>query len=93
MKVVQEAFTIIPDATLHEVSVVLAGMRISFNSDETRRLVTELSKALQALGSAEARKGMGLSETAAESEMRDITAELRAAKDDSKRIQSIPRAG
>ncbi|HZS83056.1 MAG TPA: hypothetical protein VFA50_09290 [Stellaceae bacterium] len=93
MKVLQETFTVLPDPALHEVSVLLAGMRISFTVDETRRLASDLSKALQALNAAEARKSNGLGEIVSESEARDLGAELRAAKDEMKRVPSLPRVG
>ena len=93
MKVLQESFTVVPDATLHEVSVLLAGMRITFNTEETRRLTSELSKALQSLGSIDTRKVTGLSDMTGDGDTRDLGAELRAAKEEMKRVSAIPRAG
>jgi hypothetical protein len=50
MRVTQEAFTVLPDTTLREVSVLLAGMRITFTTEEARRLVNAMVKGLETLG-------------------------------------------
>jgi hypothetical protein len=92
MKVVQESFTVVPDAAAHEVAILLAGMRITFGVDEARRLAADLSKALLALGG-EGRKANGANGIVAPVESRDIGAELRSAADEMKRVPSLPRAG
>jgi len=82
MKFIQEPFTVLPDVNQREIAVLVAGMRISFTVDEARRLTTELSKVLPAIGG-EGRKtthgtGSGLSD--------NVLTELRTAKDDLKTV-------
>jgi hypothetical protein len=89
MRVTQEAFTVMPDATLREVSVLLAGMRITLTTDETRRLVSALAKGLQTLGVNESRL---LGDGKGDSDPHDFGAELRSAKDDLKHTPQIPRS-
>ena len=88
MRVTQEAFTVLPDTTLREVSVLLAGMRITLTTDETRRLVSALVKGLQTLGVNEIRlPGDGK----VDSDVHDFAKELRSVKDELKDTPAMPR--
>jgi hypothetical protein len=89
MRVAQETFTVITDATLREIAVLLAGMRITLTPEEARGLAGELSKGVHHLGNA----GKSHSDVtgAVEGDGRDFSAELRAVKEEMKRNPSFPR--
>jgi hypothetical protein len=89
MRVSQEIFTVLPDSTLREVSVLLAGMRITMTPEEARTLAGELSKCVQHLGLS----GKSHTDTASptEGDSRDFSAELRAVKEEMKRNPGFPR--
>jgi hypothetical protein len=88
MRVAQETFTVITDATLREIAVLLAGMRITLTPEEARGLAGELSKGVHHLGNA----GKPHADTSAgEGEGRDFSAELRAVKEEMKRNPTFPR--
>ena len=89
MRVMQEAFTVLPDATLREVSVLLAGMRITLTTEETRRLVSALAKGLQTLGVSESRI---LGEAKSDGDAHDFPGDLRVGKDELKHTSQIPRS-
>ena len=88
MRVTQETFTVLPDSTLREVSVLLAGMRITLTTEETRRLVSALAKGLQTLGVNETRL---LGDGKVDSDAHDFAKELRSVKDELKQTQPMPR--
>lgn len=88
MRVAQETFTVLTDPTLREVSLLLAGMRITLTAEEARGLAGELSKAVQQLGQSGKAQTHG---PAADGGERDLGAELRAAKDEMKRNPSFSR--
>jgi hypothetical protein len=46
MKVAQEILTVIADSPLRELSLIVAGLRITFNEDEARLLSRELSNGI-----------------------------------------------
>jgi hypothetical protein len=88
MRVTQEVFTVLPDTTLREVSMLLAGMRITLTTEETRRLVSALAKGLQTLGVNEIRlPGDGK----VDSDVHDFAKELRSVKDELKDTPAMPR--
>ena len=89
MRVAQETFTVITDATLREIAVLLAGMRITLTPEEARGLAGELSKGVHHLGSSG--KSHTESSSAGDGEARDFSAELRAVKEEMKRNPSFPR--
>ena len=88
MRVTQEAFAVLPDATLREVSVLLAGMRITLTTEETRRLVSALAKGLQTLGVNEIRLP---GDSKVDSDVHDFAKELRSVKDELKDTPAMPR--
>jgi hypothetical protein len=88
VRVTQETFTVLPDSTLREVSLLLAGMRITLTTEETRRLVSALAKGLQTLGVSESRVlGDGKDDRA----VHDFASELRNVKDELKHTPPMPR--
>ena len=90
MRVTQETFTVLPDSALREVAVLLAGMRITLTTEETRRLVGALAKGLQTLGVNEIRlPGDGK----VDSDVHDFAKELRSVKDELKHTLPMPRTG
>jgi hypothetical protein len=91
MRVSQEIFTVLPDSTLHEVSVLLSGMRITFTSEEARDLAGELSKCAQHLGPF--RKSHNDATRPTEGDSREFSSELRAVKEEMKRNPGVPRTG
>jgi hypothetical protein len=88
MRVTQETFAVLPDTTLREVSVLLAGMRITFTTEETRRLVSALAKGLQTLGVNESRF---LGDGKLDSDAHDFASEPRKAKDELKHVPPMSR--
>jgi hypothetical protein len=46
MRVTQEAFTVIPDPAMRELTILLGGMRITMREGEARLLATELNHGL-----------------------------------------------
>ena len=88
MRVTQEAFTVLPDTTLREVSVLLAGMRITLTAEETRRLVGALAKGLQTLGVNENRP---LGDGKVDGDVLRFASELRSVKDELKHTPPISR--
>jgi hypothetical protein len=53
MRIAQENITVISDPRVKEVSVLLAGMRITFDNDEARLLSRELTAAIARLDGAD----------------------------------------
>lgn len=47
MRVTQELITVLPDVDQHEISILLAGLRISLSGDEARILSTALAEAMK----------------------------------------------
>ena len=90
MRVAQEAFTVLRDSTLREVSVLLAGMRITLTTEETRQLVSALAKGLQTLGVNESRL---IDDGKVDSDVHDFAKELRSVKDELKHTLPMPRTG
>jgi len=88
MRVTQEAFTVLPDTTLREVSVLLAGMRITLTAEEARRLVGALDKGLQSLGVNESRL---IDDGKVDSDVHDFAKGLRNVKDELKHTPPMPR--
>ena len=88
MRVAQEAFTVLPDTTLREVSVLLAGTRITFTTEEARRLVTAMAKGLQTLGVKESRL---LGDGKDDSAVHGFASELRGVKDEFKNTPPMSR--
>ncbi len=91
MRVAQETFTVITDATLREIAVLLAGMRITLTPEEARGLAGELSKGVHHLGNSGKSHSDSASTGATEGDGRDFSAELRAVKEEMKRNPSFPR--
>ena len=89
MRVAQETFTVITDATLREIAVLLAGMRITLTPEEARGLAGELSKGVHHLGNSG--KSHSDSSSSSEGDGRDFSAELRAVKEEMKRNPTFPR--
>ena len=75
MRVSQETFTVLADSTLREVSVLLAGMRISLTPDEARSMAGELSKCVQHL--AQSGKSRNDAATPADADIRQFKDEIK----------------
>ncbi len=60
MKVTQETVTVLPNAALGEVNIILAGFRITLTADESLALASALASSLEQL------QGMQKQEAAAE---------------------------
>jgi hypothetical protein len=89
MRVTQEAFAVLPDATLREVSVLLAGMRITLTTEETRRLVSALAKGLQTLG---VNQSHALGDGKVDGDVHDFASGPRNAKDEFKHTPPMSRS-
>ena len=47
MKITREEVTVLPDATTGDISLLMAGLRITFNADEAQNLAKSLAEAVR----------------------------------------------